>query len=242
MKIPIPKIIFGAPIAGARERAKEMYENKTPTGGEDQPPQEGFIYVPKIQLYVAKQKELFGKNWDEQREILHERKDRMPTPLEYVAFLNELRKLNTDESREILDEIYAVRSPWRSEYLDAKFKVTKKKVITMSYYTFEGDKIVQKSVDLQNILRENKTPGISLDSWLQDNEYGIPKSSIASGDLCYWAPQNGRVAGFGADSGGAGFGCGGVPSSRVASLGVRAVRRFGVEDADGINSKGGNSK
>ena len=39
MKIPIPKTIFGAPIAGARERAKEMYKNKTPTGGENQPPQ-----------------------------------------------------------------------------------------------------------------------------------------------------------------------------------------------------------
>lgn len=186
---------------------------------------DGFEYVSSIGLYVGKQKELHNQDWNEAKSELHNRGDRMPTTYEFVEFINHLKGKNDAEANTILDEIYKVEGDWRSEWLDARF-VTQGKSLAMKYYEFDNSgKIVEKNRILRGILKKDKTPGISLDSWLSNNVFGLPKSDAPAGDLYYWSSVNGAVAGFDANSGRAVLDCNGDPDGRYASLGVRAVRR-----------------
>ena len=79
----------------------------------------------------------------------------------------------------------------------------------------------------KNTLMKDKTPGISLENWLETStKQGFPSRKVKSGDLYYWSSRsdNNSVARFYAYSGGAGLVCGRFPSGRNADLGVRAVR------------------
>jgi hypothetical protein len=225
-RIEIPGEFMGVPVS--KETLKEALESTKKRKTEESPHPnalslEGFEYVPSIRLYVAKEKELFNNDWNQTQESLHQRGDRMPTILEYITFINHLRTKNDEESRKILDEIYTVRNPWRSEWLDAKF-IVKDSRVTMEYHTFTNSKIEEKSIDLQGILMGDKTPGIDLNSWLSDNEHGLPKQNIQDGQLYFWHPRTERVARFGANSDWAYLGCGGGSGYHDSSLGVRVAR------------------
>ena len=70
---------------------------------------------------------------------------------------------------------------------------------------------------------------ISLDDYLNNNHtfQGLPNKNIKDGELYYWNPVSGSVAGFDANSGGASLDCDRYPSSSNDSLGVRAVKLAG---------------
>ncbi|MBU3906789.1 MAG: hypothetical protein KKA64_00905, partial [Nanoarchaeota archaeon] len=79
----------------------------------------------------------------------------------------------------------------------------------------------QKLIDC---LAKNKTPGISLDAWLDSNAtHGLPLAKTSKGDLYYWAPVNGAVSRFDAYSARTGLDCYRDPSYSDSYLGVRAV-------------------
>ena len=74
---------------------------------------------------------------------------------------------------------------------------------------------------------KNKTPGISLESWLQNpTKQGLPNKDTKSEDLFYWFPlsDNNSVARFDAYSVGTDLDCGRSPSGRGSGGGVRAVK------------------
>lgn len=221
MAIEIPDNWMGEPIQGSMKKilAQKKQEPQQPVQT-NTPNLDGFEYVPSIGLYVSKQKELHNKDWNESRTELHSRGDRMPTPYEFVEFIKHLRGRNTDEARGVLDEIYKVEGNWRSEWLDARFGSG-----VMKYHIFGDGRIEEKEHNLAGVLIESKTPGINLDAWLNENEFGLPKSNVGDGQLYYWKPVNGRVAGFDADSNRVYLDCDRNPDYRVTSLGVRAVRR-----------------
>jgi hypothetical protein len=226
MAIEIPNEWLGEPIKGSMEKVLAEKPKEQPvTTRTNAPDLNGFEYIPSLRLYIAKQKELHNKNWKESRTALHERGDRMPTPYEFTEFTKHLRTKNDDEARTILDEIYKVEGNWRSEWLDAEFSIGKGGVI-MRYHEFDGSEIKQRHIDLREVLMEDRKPGIDLDTWLSDNEYGLPKPNISNGSLWYWHPRDNTVAGFLTDSNRAGLDCYGDPDYRNSSLGVRAVRRF----------------
>lgn len=174
-------------------------------------PQEDFIQLPSG-IYVSRQRSHLGKNWYES---------------------NALEGLDSNEFRELLiyarehepelyDEITAVRSSWRAEWIGVQFK---KKRNGLHMATHKGEEKLAK-----NTLMEDRTPGISLDAWLsKDGKYttsqGLPTEDILSGDLWYWFPRDGRVARFDADSVRAVLYCDRGPSGRGSDLGVRAVKR-----------------
>jgi len=192
----------------------------------------GFIYVPSINLYVAKERTLQGKNWNDCHKELHANNYRMPTIKEFAEFLfylkanpNGVPDTSAQEIRETLDEIITIRSPWRSEWLDAKFE--KQKGMYVSYYKFDSSgNIIQEQEKLEDYLAKDKTPGIDLDSWINDStKQGLPKPKTAKGDLYYYYPRENTVARFVANSGWAGLDCGRYPTYTYPSLGVRAIRR-----------------
>jgi len=238
-KIILPNEIFGRPVKGAMERilAKDSQPIQQPQPRQgNMPDLNGFVYVPTTGLYVQKEKQLHGKNWAQTQEELGKQGMKPPTIEELRQFLIYLKQNPNPENTQIYNEITQVRNPWRSEWLDAKFEKSGKDMHII-YHAFDGNSIVEKNEKLSGHLTEDKLPGISLEKWLEDaTVHGLPKSGIEEGQLYYWAPVSGYVAGFFALSGGADLACGGSPDGSCSGLGVRGVMREAPRDA----SRGGN--
>ena len=185
-----------------------------------------FIYIPKLKLHVARERSHLGENWYDSHRLLQKQNQRMLTIPEFTEVL----KYTRENEQDVYNEIMQVRSPWRAEWLDADFKMKDGKLYINSnhIYNENGDLNPQSSRILQkNTLMKDKTPGISLDSWLENpTKQGLPRKDIKEGDLYYWNPRsnNNSVAGFDAGSDGAYLFCSWNPSDWDSDLGVRAVR------------------
>ena len=244
---------MGIPIEGAYEKLLKEEEEKAKGKTPEIKPQiqhpstaskeDGFVYVPSIGIYLAKERTLQGLNWNKTHEELSKENAFMPTPYHLKEFVKYLRAnpqgikdASDQEITQILDEILTVRNPWRSEWLDAKFGVVDKTLgvfggKTLIHYNHRfsnGQLKAQKSEPLDDYLESDKTPGISLDDWLDNaNKHGLPKPDVKSGEQCYRHPRNGSVAWFYAGSVWAGLDCGFVPAFADDRLGVRVARNFG---------------
>jgi hypothetical protein len=190
---------------------------------------DGFIYVPSIGLHVAKERTLLGENWFNSHRLLQEQGNRMLTTSEFVEFLNHL-KSNPSDYQVLFDDITQVRTPWRAEWLDGDFKVVGKKLCINSSHEYSNGKLNPRCSEImdKNTLMEDKTPGISLESWLKTpTRQGLPSKKTESGELYYLFPRsdNNSVVGFDAFSGGAGLSCCRSPSYSDSDLGVRAAKQ-----------------
>ncbi len=117
----------------------------------------------------------------------------------------------------LFNEITEKRNPWRGEYLNARFEQKNDGLYSFSKYLKKN-----KGIKINNYLKSDKFPGISLDNWLSSNEsHGLPKSDIQSGDLYYEFPMDGAIAWFIAGSVRALLNCGRVPLVAYSWLGVR---------------------
>ncbi|MBU2053165.1 MAG: hypothetical protein KJ721_02905 [Nanoarchaeota archaeon] len=137
--------------------------------------------------------------------------------------------ISSETCKNYREDIFGVASPWRAEWLDADFKVKNGKLYVNSNHIFEDGKLIPENsrVLAKNTLMEGKTPGISLEDWLENpTAQGFPRKNIKEGSLYYRAPisDNNSVARFDADSDGAYLYCYRYPSGRYSGLGVRAVR------------------
>lgn len=260
MSIKIPNAFMGKPVKGSIERAlaaaQLLEEPATPPAPHVPRPTtsindpQNYIVLPArthgtysyAGTLVAMDKTHHNKNWSDSHTLLADEGSYMPTIRQFVDFITLLKSGNAFDGRgnivpkpkldDILDDILTVKSPWRSEWLDAQFEshggvigIGSKMCMNYEHRVVNGVLTPQHPrKELNNYLTSNKTPGIDLDTWLANaNEYGLP-ANISSGDLYYWAPTNGRVAGFVAYSGWAGLGCDGDPADCDGGLGVRACR------------------
>jgi hypothetical protein len=84
---------MGKPIAGSLERVLATNGNPTnPPNPQVQPPVNapnlsGYIYVPSINLYIAKERTLQGKNWFDAHKELQSQNQRMLIIPEFIEFL-----------------------------------------------------------------------------------------------------------------------------------------------------------
>ncbi len=179
---------------------------------------DGMIYVPEINAYFAKERTYLNKNWNETHQLLAAENLRMPTIEEFRQTLRYFKTSSDRELKELYDEITQVKDPWRANWLDGYFEKRKK-----DWYFLTRNKT--KEEKLEACLRNDKTPGISLDGWLgsESTSQGLPKANIAQGDLYYWHPRENSVARFLAYSGGAGLSCYRDPAYADPILGVFAV-------------------
>ena len=225
---------MGVPIEGAMERvlsrqsAQAQQQTQIPAVNK-----EGFIYVPSLNLYVAKQRDHLGINWPDTHSALVSENLRMPTIPEFIAYLRYLNENKSNpEFLQIYNEITEKRDPWRANWLDADFKVING-ILHINYnHILQNGKLIPKNSDSldRDTLMQNKTPGVSLEELLRNpTSQGLPRQGIIDGELYYWAPMsdNKSVAGFGAGSGGAYLSCNRYPSDGDSSLGVFAVADAG---------------
>ncbi|MBT3404611.1 hypothetical protein HN832_03265 [archaeon] len=106
----------------------------------------------------------------------------------------------------------------RSEWLDAYFEQRSDGMYILTQNKTKAEK-------LEDYLGESKIPGISLDSWLNNpTKQGLPRADVPEGDLYFWAPEDGRVAGFDVFQNYPNFLCNGNPDFQDPHLGVRAVK------------------
>jgi len=199
---------------------------KNSTNQASSPNLEGFIYIPSIKLYVAKERTHLGKDWFESHKSLISEGLRMPTIPEFIEFL----KYTKTNFPEIYKEITEVRSSWKAEWLDADFKVVNEKLHINCYHVLDSNgNLIPKNSELldNNTLMENKTPGISLEDYLTKNHtnQGLPSKNVNSGDFYYRYPisDNNSVARFYVYSVWTLLDCNGYASGRGSPLGVRAV-------------------
>ncbi len=139
------------------------------------------------------------------------------------------KQIESKQCEKYLVDVVKAKNPWRAEWLDADFK-TKGKELHINYHVFDKNgKIIQKSEVLdKNTLMKDKTPGISLENWIENpTKQGLPSNKTKLGNLYYWYPRddNNSVARFSANTGRADLYCGRYPSFRVSGLGVRAAKQ-----------------
>lgn len=194
-------------------------------------------------MLVAMDLTHLGKTWYDTHKLLAAEGNKMLTIRQFVDFVNliktgrafngagkpvDKRRLDT-----IIDNIMTVRDPVRAEWFDAKFEsrggfagVGNKMYIHYNHSIDASGNIKPgKTEQLEPYLESDKKLGINVEQWLRDsNIYGIPKPTIAAGDLWYWYPRNDSVAWFGANSDGAYLSCYRNPTDSDAGLGVRAAR------------------
>lgn len=221
---------MGKPIKGAIERvlksgiplAVKKKRNKEPESGGQAPDLSGFIYVPSINLYIAKERTLHGKNWSDTHRALHKQGLQMPTPYQFLQFVDYLNtNLAVPDREQILDDILEKKDPWRAEWLDAK------------YFEKDGDLWVaydhrpDKKGRLQ-AKREKLEGGLLEDCYIDISSFnkpGLPLKKTSKKDVYYYSPVADCVARFVAYSVGASLGCGRNPADVNDSLGVRAARK-----------------
>lgn len=138
------------------------------------------------------------------------------------AFDGNGKRISSTRLNALYDEITGVRIPSRAEWIDATFGDG-----IISYHLIEEDGRVRHVTESLGVcLMEDKTPGISLDSWLKTaDKHGLPTNKTEDGNLMFQHPINGRVAVFCACSDGAGLGCIVDPADSDAAIGVRVAKR-----------------
>jgi len=201
----------------------------------DVPSLDGYIYVPPINLYVAKEKTLHGKDWYQTHKELHKQGLQMLTIPEFIKFIKYLkggirhpRYQDREEAKQILDEILTAREPLRGEQLDASFKVINGELyINYNHRTINGELKPGKSEPLEDCLMKDKGPGIDLDYWLKNpTKQGLPRKNTPGGKLDYWFPlgDDNSVAGLYVNSHEASLSCCWGPGSPDSRVGVRAAK------------------
>jgi hypothetical protein len=234
MNIKIPKTFMGKPVAGSLEKVLLGLNGNpiNPLNPQVQPPVNapnlsGYIYVPSIGLYLAKQRTHLRLNWNQTHEELQKENLRMPTIPQFLEYLKFLQNGYQDRSEAltILDDVLKVGN-WRSEWLDAKFdEINGQMVISYNH------RIVNNVLKAQNENEVLLPDYLKEDCWADifgsANVQGLSTRKLGSSyeqgkNAYFWFPRSGRVAWFDADSGRAGLDCNWDPANSYSSLGVFA--------------------
>ncbi len=190
MKIKTPDHFMGEPIPEDAIEIALAAEKKKKDGNQEKASSlDGFIYIPSVDLYFAKERSHFRKDWYNTHRELQKQNLKMPTIPQFVEFLKYLRADRTAENIRVYEEITEVRSPLRMEWFDAKF-YAKGDELWVAYNHIvdsNGSVVAQENEKLEGHLMEDKDPGISLEYWLNNpTKQGLPPASARQGDLGYW--------------------------------------------------------
>jgi hypothetical protein len=134
------------------------------------------------------------------------------------------QKVDRDVIKIVYDDITEVRVPWRGEWFADRYS-KKGRGMRVTTFVFDSGDLKETTESIRGYLVKSRTPGISMEDWLLDaTDHGLPEINCPDGDLWYWQPISGYVAGFDAGSCRSVLSCNWNPTVRVSSLGVREAR------------------
>ena len=185
-----------------------------------------FIYVPAINLYVAKESHLSQSTWEESWDYLECASKQMPTINEFREFLKHL--MSQPDNEEYQTIFKRITSSYGAEWLDASFI----KENGTLYLLTENNK---RKTGLERCLMEDQeNPRINLIDWVLNNHtnQGLPIENVNSGNLSYIKPgeNNRSIAVWSAYSdysggNGARLDCHTIPNYSCNHIGVRQCYR-----------------
>ncbi len=194
---------------------------------------EGFIYVPSINLHIAKERSLLGKSWEQTIDEIYNKgieiqgkRAQMPTPFQFMGYINGLLAENIPDLQDserirILNDILKT-GKYRGAHLNARFiEGTGFNDLNIETATFDASgKLIRSSEPLETCLSSNCWADIN-----SKNSQGLFASSHGSNyeqgkNVYFWKPVKGSVAWFGAGSGRAYLGCDRDSDYADAGLGV----------------------
>jgi hypothetical protein len=177
----------------------------------------GFIYVPSIKLYVAKEKSLFGKNWFEAHEELGKNGLGMLTLkqfFKFIFYLNDNKK-KMKEADQILDDIFSKKRSWKAEWLDARFtREGTQLFLNYDHRVVNGSIIDYKKEPLLKCLMEDGHIDMA-----STNRQGLP--TVPGEHINYWYPREKSVALFYTDPVWVYLSCFRNPETADSYIGVR---------------------
>lgn len=245
MKYQIPKTFMGKPVEGSLERVlaglnKNQQAPSQTSPLVNAPDLQGYIFVPSINLYVAKERTYKGLNWYQTHEELQKENLRMPTIPQFIEYLKFLQSQHQDrnEAQTILDEILKIGN-WRAEWLDARFEKSGSDLLYCFNHKIANNQIISRdSQKLEPCLRED----CWADIFGSANSQGLPNEKLGNSyeqgkNAYFYFPRENFVARFGAYSGRAYLNCYRDPTGTYSSLGVR-----GCLSAEGAQFCNGNQK
>ena len=246
MIIKIPDQFMGKPIEGAMEKILNGSPSPvTVSPVQVAPPRtnapnlNGYVYVPSINLYVAKNRDLNGLTWNQATDKIYNQgvnvagqRAEMPTPFEFMSYLKHIsagpvKGLPESERQEIINDILKVGN-YRGNWLNAKFVKRAKGFNNLGIETFSFDasgKATKNIIPLEQCLWQDGWADINSmnNQGLLTKSYG---SSYEQGkNAHFWYPRENAVAVFDAGSDRANLSCDGDPDNSYFSLGVRLVVR-----------------
>jgi hypothetical protein len=191
---------------------------------------DNFIYVPSINLWVAKETKLNNKTWFEAHKNLQENGERMLIIPEFIEFL----KHTKNNFPEIYKKITENETPGKEEWLDANFKLINGKFyINHNHLLKNGTLVPQNSEVLKkNLLIYTGTrryPEPTIEGWINNpTKQGLPRKNTEKSHLNYRDSfiQNDANSRFFSDPYYVGLDCSWRPSYFAdKSLGVRATKK-----------------
>ena len=229
MTFKLPATWMGEPVKGSlikllgdEQNEKKPVSKRQVPSAQTAPEKDGFVYVPSIKLYVAKERTLQGKNWNQAHRGLQRQGNQMLTIPQFFDFVSYLQGNSSacPERDQILDEILTHRYPWRSEWLDAKFFEKDGEMYIDYNHRIVGKRLTpQDTKKLEDCLRSNGHFDVS-----SLNNQGMPTKGSRKQDVYFYSPTDGAVAGFVAGSEWAILNCGRNPAYTNSLLGVRVAR------------------
>ena len=204
------------------------HKNESPsqrTQSSNAPNLDGFIYVPSINLYVAKERSLHGSNWDQAHQRLQADRKRMLTIPEFWNFVNYLKTGYQDknEANRILDDIFKIGT-WRAEWLDAHFEKRGEEFFVNYTHELKNGVLTPKNSDKLETCIMDSDCFANLNSVNRQGLLVIKSSTqsyVQGTNVHFWHPRDKAVAGFVAISVRAVLDCGRDRSDSDAGLGVR---------------------
>ncbi|MEK6844763.1 MAG: hypothetical protein AABX44_00750 [Nanoarchaeota archaeon] len=184
-----------------------------------------FVYVPSLELFIAKEKTYLGKNWFESHKLMQENQEFMPTIPQFTEFLKYLKNSNNQEYLIIYHDITDIKPSWRGEWLDAIFDIKEDQMYINYAHKLDknGNLMPQNSESLnrETLMKDKK---INLKDWINSShtKQGLPDKNVREGESYFYYPRNKKAARFGANSALNYLSCGWNPSVG-AGLGTRAV-------------------
>lgn len=128
----------------------------------------------------------------------------MPTLRQFLDFVTLLKsgivydkdnqRIPESEIQKTLEEIFGKRTPYRGEFLDAKF-LLKQKTMYLQFNHHRKEDVIE--IPINDIL--NNDAKVSLEDWLKDqNNSGLPLKNISQSikDLLYQAPLDQKILVF----------------------------------------------